>query len=52
VKLAAGEYDFEWFDPAKGEVAKRGTVLADGKEKVFAAPFEGDAVLYVKAERK
>jgi hypothetical protein len=52
VKLKAGTYKYEWFNPDTGKVVSEGTVkTADGDNKL-EAPFKGDAVLYLKAERK
>jgi hypothetical protein len=49
VTLAAGAYAFEWFNPAAGAVAGTGSVEAAGGERSFAAPFPGEAVLYLRA---
>jgi len=48
VELPLGKYDYEWFSPAKGEGAGSGIVQAVGGARQFKAPFEGDAVLYLK----
>ena len=48
VELPLGKYDYEWFSPAKGEVAGSGIAQAVGGARQFKAPFEGDAVLYLK----
>jgi hypothetical protein len=48
VNLVAGNYSFEWFNPATGVVASSGTVAASGGNKSFTSPFSGDAVLYLK----
>lgn len=43
---AAGSLLGEWFDPSAGETA--GTLEVEGgAERTLAAPFAGDAVLYV-----
>jgi len=49
VSLEAGEYQYEWHDPSTGEASETGTVGAGAGERTFAAPFEGDAVLYLSA---
>ena len=49
VELKTGTYGYEWFDPTKGVSAGNGTVKAPGGVQQFNAPFEGDAVLYLKA---
>jgi hypothetical protein len=38
----------EWFNPQTGEL-KRGDVVDGGDKHSFAAPFDGDAVLYLRA---
>lgn len=48
VKLKAGKYDLEWFDPAKGTVVKSDTIDVAGDQETFTPPFAGDAVLYLK----
>ncbi len=52
VNLKAGTYKYEWLNPDNGKVASKGTIKAAGGGKKFEAPFKGDAVLYLKAERK
>ena len=47
VNLAAGTYTFEWYDPSKGTVASRGRLTTDAGSRSYAAPFSGDAVLYI-----
>jgi hypothetical protein len=49
VELKSATYDFQWFKPGKGEAAESGRVEAKGGMQEFKAPFEGDAVLYLKA---
>ncbi len=50
VELKAGTYRYEWFSPTKGAMVDTGRVeAADGRQR-FTAPFEGDAVLYLKAQ--
>jgi len=51
VKLSAGTYRYEWFNPAKGEGASSGNVQAAGGGQRFKAPFAGDAVLYLKIQK-
>jgi len=48
VSLKAGTYRFEWFDPRSGKIAATGTITAKGYDQIFNAPFEGDAVVYLK----
>lgn len=48
VDLAAGTYEFEWFDPTDGAVVTQGTFTASNGKRSFAPPFGGMAVLYVK----
>ena len=48
VELSAGAYCCEWFNPAKGEDAGSGNIQAAGGPQQFKAPFEGDAVLYLR----
>jgi hypothetical protein len=50
VKLTAGTYRFEWFDPAKGAAAGDGSIGAVGESREFKAPFNGTAVLYLKSQ--
>ena len=47
VNLIAGTYTYEWYDPSKGTVASRGSLATDAGSHSFAAPFSGDAVLYI-----
>jgi hypothetical protein len=49
VDLKAGAYRYEWFDPAKGVVATNGNIKLSGGSQEFKAPFEGDAILHLKA---
>jgi hypothetical protein len=44
--LPAAIYRFEWFNPATNLVGAMGEITANG-EQSFAAPFTGDAVLYL-----
>jgi hypothetical protein len=50
VELKAGTYRHEWFSPTKGAVTDTGLVEAPDGRQQFRAPFEGDAVLYLKAQ--
>jgi hypothetical protein len=48
VDLAKGKYSYEWFNPTTGIVTEKGKIkVKDGKQQ-FKAPFNGDAVLYLK----
>ena len=47
VKLKAGTYEYEWFDPGRGKVVSTGTIRANGGEQALQAPLKGDAVLYI-----
>ena len=47
VKLKAGKYKYEWFDPNKGKVVSTGTIRANGSEQALRAPLKGDVVLYI-----
>jgi len=49
VELKGGTYRYEWFSPATGAMADTGRVEAPTGLQQFKAPFEGDAVLYLKA---
>jgi hypothetical protein len=48
VSLVAGAYEFEWFNPTTGAVAEKGSFKSTEGSRSFAAPFDGDAVLYLK----
>jgi hypothetical protein len=50
VQLQAATYDYEWFNPATGALAEAGTITAATGTREFKAPFNGDAVLYLKAQ--
>lgn len=47
LKLAAGTYDYEWFNPSSGKTASTGTVKGRNSEQTVETPFRGDAVLYL-----
>jgi len=49
VELKAGTYRYEWFEAAKSAIAGTGRIELSGKEQQFKAPFDGDAVLCLKA---
>jgi len=49
VTLLAGKYSVTWLDIANGRDVAGETVNHVGNRHAFAAPFEGDAVLYLKA---
>ncbi len=51
VKLEAGTYDYEWFNPATGKIASTGTFTVISEKKSFTAPFSNDAVLFIVAVR-
>ncbi len=47
VKLKAGTYKYEWFDPEHGKVVSTGTIRANDGEQALRAPLKGDAVVYI-----
>jgi len=49
VTLAAGTYNYQWFNPAANAVAATGTIkiVANGAQS-FSAPFSGDAALLLQ----
>ena len=49
VDLKSGTYEVEWFNPASGTTADKGRVESSGGVQQFKAPFDGNAVLYLKA---
>lgn len=49
VELKPGHYRREWFHPAKSTGAGNNRIAWPGGRRTFKAPFEGDAVLYLKA---
>ena len=51
VSLNGGGYEFEWYNPTTGAVAGTGRFEAKEGSRSFAAPFDGDAVLYLKKRR-
>lgn len=44
-----GTFQCEWFNPETGTAVPGEVVSTKGEEKSFSPPFEGDAVLYLKA---
>jgi hypothetical protein len=50
VELRTGTYRYEWFNPATGTSIGGGRLDSSGGAHDFKAPFEGDAVLYLKAQ--
>jgi len=48
VKLTAGTYKYEWFNPGSGRVTSTGTIKAKPGDNAFHCPFKSDAVLYIK----
>ena len=49
VNMNAGNYTYEWFNPASGSVAGTGAITASAGNTTFTPPFSGDAVLYLKS---
>jgi hypothetical protein len=49
VNLSANTYDYEWFNPNTGQVAKTGTITVGNGNRSFTPPFSGKAVLYISA---
>ena len=48
LKIKAGDYEFEWFNPNSGIVMKKGTLTTKKHTMRFLAPFSGEAVLFLK----
>jgi len=48
LRIEAGEYEFEWFDPISGTVMKKGILTTSIHNRPFLAPFSGEAVLFLK----
>jgi hypothetical protein len=48
ISLVGGSYDFEWFNPTTGVVADTGSFTTKAGRGTFAAPFDGDALLYLR----
>jgi len=51
VDLPAGTYDYEWFDPVSGPVNAESSFVAAGGMRSFTAPFNRDAVLYIRRQQ-
>lgn len=54
LKLTAGSYRYEWFNPVSGTVASSGSItvadtVAEG-DRSLTPPFDGEAVLYLLAQ--
>ncbi len=50
VEVKAGTYRYEWFNPTKDASSDAGRLeMTEGRQQ-FKAPFEGDAVLYLKSQ--
>jgi hypothetical protein len=52
LNLAPGTYHVEWFDPTTNLVSTSDQIRVPAGERTFTAPFQGDAVLYLRASRK
>jgi hypothetical protein len=50
LSAASGALSVEWFNPATGEIIAVETT--GGSIQEFTAPFSGDAILYIKDDRK
>ena len=48
LKIKAGAYEFEWFNPNSGAVIKKGVLTTKKRTRRFLAPFPGEAVLFLK----
>ncbi len=48
IELRWGSYRYEWFNPAKAEIGGSGNFKTSGGMQQFTAPFEADAVLWLK----
>jgi len=48
LSAAKGSLSAEWFNPSTGK-ARKPTTVQGGAKRTLAAPFKGDAVLYVTA---
>jgi len=49
VKVAAGDYTYQWFDPTSGRIRSTGTVTVADGERSYTTPFAGDVVFYLKS---
>jgi hypothetical protein len=45
LRVLAGAYQLEWFNPATGRVAQTGMTTLPAEQHTFTPPFSGDAVL-------
>jgi hypothetical protein len=52
LRMPAGTYQFEWFNPSTNMVTANGPIIVPGGNQSFTAPFAGDAVLYLHAPPK
>ncbi|MDO8543826.1 MAG: DUF6298 domain-containing protein [Opitutaceae bacterium] len=52
VELKAGAFRAEWINPSSGAIAGEERVVAAGGAREFKAPFDRDAVLYLRAEKR
>jgi hypothetical protein len=50
LEVAAGTYEYEWFNPAASVVAESGQITIKGSRWCFTPPFGGPAVLYLNSE--
>ena len=48
LKIKAGDYELEWFDPNSGTVMKKGILTTSTHNRPFTAPFSGEAVLFLR----
>lgn len=48
VELLSGRYNYEWFNPTTGIVAEMGSFEVENGLRTFKAPFNGDAVIYIR----
>jgi len=51
VRLEAGRYSYEWFNPYAGSVTATATSKTPGGDEPFTPPFGGSAILYLKRDR-
>jgi hypothetical protein len=49
VELRAGTYEVEWLNPVTGVTPEKGRIESSGGVQQFKAPFDGEAVLYLKS---
>ena len=48
LELKPGTYHFKWFNPAQAQYGETGKLKASRGVRQFKAPFDADAVLYLK----